>query len=174
MLEFTEVFNEEEHISSCDIELVMKCKNIVFDHVKWFRSDIDMYRNVDLVLHLINNVVDINVKDGGDCYTLFSKILAYSRNPITIHYLLNNKCIQYSYFRRISLDHGMDLCNCCVDKQFDKLTEYLTVISLNRFVGHYNIEKYYDTLKTMLLVLKVQQELPNALIKHLIIPFIYQ
>ena len=81
---------------------IMKCKNIVFDYVEWFGAIIRPYTNVNLVIHLIDNVVDIDARDSEIHYTLFTKILVYGTTPEIIHHMLNNKCIKYSYFRELS------------------------------------------------------------------------
>ena len=116
-------------------------------------------------------------------FNFFSKIIAHNYTPSIIHYMFNNGCINNKSFEMHFGDFGKHIhfCDCCPHKRFDKLTRYLTKVSLNRFKGYYNIEKYHDMMYIMLLIMKAQQKvpyvrstLPSAIIKHLIIPFIYQ
>ena len=106
-------------------------------------------------------------------YTFINKLLIYSSKPSILHYMLNNAYLNKKLFCKAckrslnKFDHKV-LC------RFGSLISYLTRISLKKFKGFYNIEKYYDMIYTMLLIIKVQQRLPVTIIKHLIIPFVYQ
>ena len=105
-----------------------------------------------------------------------------------MHYMVNNGCITKQAFKSDCGDASCcrhdNFCKCCPHKHFGKLVKYLTKVSLNKFKGYYNLEKYYDMIYTMLLIMKAQQRLtstgstgkslPNTIIKHLIIPFVYQ
>ena len=116
MLEFTEVFPKRLYVgyNNNNVQTIMKCKNIVFDHVDWFGGDNRAYDHVDFMFYLIDNIVDINVHDNGIiwCYTFFAKILVYSNIPAIIHHILNTKCIQYDYFEQLSIDYKVR-CVCC-------------------------------------------------------------
>ena len=187
MLEFTEVFTKGQHvgINDNDIEIMMKCKNIDYGHVSWWTYK-DFYSNIQYVTHIVDNIIDINKYDNNNehSFTYFTKILSYYNSSHTIHYVLNNGCVNeesFNIYQKLSSRIHDRFCACCPHKLFDKLTSYLTKVSLNRFKGYYNIEKYYDMIYIMLLIMKAQQKLshtgstlPSAVIKHLIIPFIYQ
>ena len=83
MLEFTEVFNQGHvmYYGSNNIATIMKCKNIVFDRAHWFGINQCAFDDTNFMVHLIDNVVDIDVCDYGKYFTLFSKVLVYSNNP---------------------------------------------------------------------------------------------
>ena len=185
MSEFTKVFtkgaNMANHYDYSSI--IMLCKNIDFSHVRWIHVHSSFYNDVQCMVHIIDNIIDINAHDNNDnrMYTFFTKIMQYSTSSYIMHYMLNNGYVnddtfsiysKYGYLDNTCNWHGS--CKCCPNKRFDKLVNYLTMVSLNRFKGYYNIEKYYDMMITMLLILKAQQRVPSAVIKHLIIPFIYQ
>ena len=168
MLEFTKVFPKGTRVIISSTEEIMKCKNIEFDHVCW---STDIFKNFELVCHITDNIVDVNVIEYeiNRClsHTLLGNIINYSKHDdICIEYVLNNGHINSETFD--SLDE------CGEYSQHRHLVEYLTKISLNRFTRFYNIDKYYDTATIMLLIIKTQQRLPSAIIKHLILPFVYQ
>ena len=179
MLEFTKVFYKGQIIGIDDVDAIIMCKNIDFGHVDWLGGAV-FYNDTKCMFHIIDNIVDVNVHDGGDdtMYTFFTKIIQYSIDLHIVHYMLNNSCINDEsfelYFDLVAYTQHKQFCRCCPHKQFDKLANYLTKVSFGRFRGYYNIERYYDMLHTMLLIMKAQQKLPITVIKHLIIPFIYQ
>ena len=181
MLEFTEVFPKDCIIINYPnyVETIMKCKNIDFGHTDWIVLSGILYDDVPCMVHIIDNIIDIDTHDNNRYtrYTFFGKVITYSRIPSVIHYIFNNGHINNKtfeiYFSGLQTYHH-NFCKCCPHKQFDKLTNYSTKVSLNKFKGYNNLEKYYDMLNIMLLILKAQQRLPTAVIKHLIIPFIYQ
>ena len=177
MLEFTEVFLKRHDMSNHK-EIVMKCKNIDFGYAKWKKLDRDFYDNRSYMVHIIDNIIDVSAYDNNNpgLYTFFEKIIYYSTDSHIIHYMFNNGCINNKSFTPCftsSLGHHV-FCKCCPRKHFDKLTYYLTAVSLNKFKGYYNLEKYYYMINIMLLIIKAQKNLPSVIIKHLIIPFIYQ
>ena len=186
MLEFTKVFPKGHDMKDCwsHKPTIMKCKNIDFGHVDWIDISPKFYDSTSCMVHIIDNIIDVNICDGHhkQAYTFFTKIIRYSNKPHIIHYMFNNGCINKEsftiYFNSRIFDNDDNrhrhFCKCCKYKQFDELTSYLTKVSFNRFKGYYNIEKYYDILKVMLLVIKAQHVIPTTIIKHLIIPFIYQ
>ena len=185
MLEFTEVFPKGHIMSKSKwggacLEMVMNCKNIDFGHVKWLHLDNSFYNEEKYMIHIVDNIIDFSVHDDNYrlSYTFFEKIVNHSRVPHIIHYMFNNGHInQRSFTPHYSRPlHGRYhvFCKCCPHKHFDKLVNHLTNVSLNKFKGYYNLEKYYDMLNIMLLILKAQHKLPITVIKHLIIPFIYQ
>ena len=187
MLEFTKVFTKGQFVDIRDIKTIMRCKNIDYGHVCWWHMCVDFYSNMYCVSHVVDNIIDINVCDSNNRnrYTYFVEILRHTSSSHIVHYMLNNCYINEKsfndYLRYHSCEDRNYFCECCPHKQFDKLTSYLTKVSLNRFKGYYNIEKYHDMMYIMLLIMKAQQKvpyvrstLPSAIIKHLIIPFIYQ
>ena len=181
MLEFTEVFPKGCNMAKCDnLDIILKCKNIDFGHVCWCRLGSDFYDNKPHMFHITNNIIDINTHDNHSesMFPFFSKVVRYSKSISVIHYVFNNGCVNNESFEDYFESHWgfthKQFCLCCPHKQFDKLTYYLTSVSLSKFKGYYNLEKYYDMLYTMLLILKVQQQLPSVVVKHLIIPFVYQ
>ena len=127
-----------------------------------------------LVYYITDNIVDINVlehqNDRYDSYTLLGNIVIFSNNDdVCAKYVLNNGHVNNETFS------SLDECDGCVEySRHRHLVKYLTRISLTRFTKFYNIDKYYNTATIMLLIIKKQQRLPSAIIKHLIIPFVYQ
>ena len=130
----------------------------------------------NLVYFLYKNVHEYKIIGEG-CCTLLHDIIRWYRlislNKVMprINYILNNGYISSGTFSFIT--SSPKILAPMINK-FRGLVKYLTNISLNRFTKFYNIEKYYDMVATMLLILKAQQRVPSAIIKHLIIPFIYQ
>ena len=182
MLEFTEVFPKgyKVYTNSTRTRTIMECKNIDFGHVDWFAMSRSFYNNAKYMSHIIDNIIDINTHDNNldNRYTLFGKIVCYSSTPSIVHYMFNNGRINDTtfeiYFRILQHVPHRSFCKCCPHKQFNKLTNYLTKVSLDKFKGYYNLEKYYDMIYVMLLIMKAQQRLPTSVVKHLIIPFVYQ
>ena len=174
MLEFKEVFSQGHMLESTDVSLILQCKNIDFGYVGW-RID-GMYNNENLMYHIIDNVIDVDIHENNDTtyLTLFCKILHFCKNPIITHYMLNNGYISNETYNKKRMVKHYCYNQCCTRKYYNKQLDYLTSISLNKFKGYYNLEKYYNILHVMLLVMKSQKKLPSSVIKHLIIPFIYQ
>ena len=197
MLEFTQVFNKGHMLKITNICTILKCKNIEFDHVYW---ETKIFGDVELMQHIIDNIVDINVREyyNGASYTLLQNIIrlispyyGYNNSTLitTINYALNNGHISVRGFDGIRSDDTKIVARM---SKFRNFVNYLTTISLNRFTKFYNIQSYYDTCKTILLIIKVQSignikqsnhrlskggvltSLPSTVIKHLIIPFVYQ
>ena len=174
MLEFTQVFEEGYEISTKDIPNILKCKNIDFGHVLWpdaYYSD--FYSDYQLISHIIDNIIGVNVRDN-NCVTrttLLGKICYGEIIKSILSYILNN-----GYLGNLSFEIVNNIFDIDNDiyTQSNKLSNYLTIVSFNRFKGYYNLEKYYYITHTMLLVMKAQHVLPRTIIKHLIIPFIYQ
>ena len=162
------------------------CKNIEFDHVHW---ESEAFRDMELMQHVIDNIIDVNIlecdKRNGHCYTLLQNVVRLmtcnndsphnSTLEITINYALNNGYIGVDGFNGIS-SYNREIVIRML--KFRDFVNYLTTISLNRFTKFYNIQSYYDTCKTLLLIIKMQStgntKLPPTVIKHLIIPFVYQ
>ena len=192
MLEFKEVFPKGHNITHRDTQTIMKCKNIDFGHVMWPLScrintyfgpdntDAIIYSYDQLMYHIIDNIVDINTYDNDDPdgrYTLFSKII-HIQNKSVISHILNNGGVNNRTFKIIRADCSLHYTQSNLLQQSSKLVKWLTDISFSRFVGYYNLEKYYYILPVLLLVTKTQQKshnhLPTNIIKYLIIPYIYQ
>ena len=168
-MDFKDVFVKGCKIRPTDTSIIMKCKNIDFGHVNWQLVDDKFYDNEQLMFHIIDNIVDINAYDNNnsiDYYNFISKIMRYSKKLPIAHYVFNNGGVNNDSFNDM---YGRDK-----NYKYKQLVEYLTIISLNKFSRHYNIEKYYNVCHMLLLVMKVQRVLPTAVIKHLIIPFVYQ
>ena len=166
-LEFKEVFHKYQKLSFFDMKTVLRCRNIDFDHVNW---PIDLFHtlhyNINLLTHLINNIMDISVY-GLECHshkTFASGIIRYNRPSVAKSMVnaryLNNK----DFIDALAVFY----------KQPMLLVKYLTQISLDKFKGYCNTERYYHMIHTMLLVMKVQKKVPTTVVKHLIIPFVYQ
>ena len=186
MLEFKEIFPQGHTMNTRDIPLIMKCKNVDFGHVDWCNNlPNGIYNNKVLMMHLIDNIIDISVMDGAyiSNFTLFDKIMCYSHGSVIRNYVLNHSYINYRAFRRESsmgydTDYNHTFC------KYRPFVNYLTNVSFGKFKGYYNIEKYYYIVHMMLLIMKAQQKmpyvgstvtsLPPVVIKHLIIPFVYQ
>ena len=185
-LEFREAFVKDCIISFTNIPLVLQCRNIDFGHVLWPSCACrNYYNNEQLMFHIIDNIVDVNVRDNNilDGFTLFDKIYieekyanigSNNNNKNIIKYFMNNGCINNLTFTifKVNFDNRLNKYQSVI--RFGNLVNYLTGISFDRFRGYYNIEKYYYMIHTMLLIMKAKQKLPNTIIKHLIIPFIYQ
>ena len=175
MLEFKEVFKQHQAMSRRDIPTIMRCHNIDFSHVNWFAGLFGaiLNSNTEFMKHLVNNVVDINVYDNNNSLhnTFSSGIIRYSNN-FTLRYMLNNR-----FLTNNDLSNTQKWIHCrddCYVSQSIKIISYLTRISLSKFTGFCNTEKYYYMIHTILLIMKVQKMVPILIIKHLIIPFIYQ
>ena len=188
-LEFREAFVKGHPLSSIDIPLILQCKNIDFGHVSWpHYATRDYYDNKQLMYHVIDNIVDINIRDENLEYrlSLLSKICTTDTyvNDDIYNYVMNNGCVNNLTFILFKKCEGNHIAKYDSTIRFGNLVSYLTRVSFDRFRGYYNIEKYYYMIHTMLLVMKAQQmvsvkgqvwySLPNTIIKHLIIPFIYQ
>lgn len=174
---FEITFYKGQRLTYIDVPFILKCTSIDFGHVYWPHN---LYGeksciNIPLLMHLIDNVIDINVCDNNNKYyhTLFTGIINFAHKS-NRRYMLNNRGISITSFESM---YNYPY-NCLIHKKFYKKLEglviYLTSISLNKFTKFYNIHKYHDTINTMLLIIKVQTILPSSVIKHLIIPFVYQ
>ena len=175
MLDFRRTFTEGHVMVNNDIPTIMQCKDIDFGHVDWQKfNNKQVYNNVTPMSHIIDNILDANAHDNNDVgrYTFIGKILSYSNNSLVIEYVYNNIGINMETFKRNSLEFR--IVTTTFYKQSNQLVKYLTSVSLGKFPKYYNIVKYYDMIYTMLLVTKIQKIVHNAIIKHLIIPFIYQ
>lgn len=63
--------------------------------------------------------------------------------------------------------------------QLSDFVNHLTTTSLKKFTRFYNVEKYYYIAKLLLLITKVQSKfslkwLPPNILKHIILPLVYQ
>ena len=188
-LEFKEAFLKGHSMSFEDIPLILQCKNIDFGHVKWPGCAYRIYYNhKQLMFHIIDNIMDINVMDNNlPCgFALLCKVCSIEghTNSNIVDYVINNGYINNLTFIIFKTNHIAHVNKNYSMVHFEKLINYLTEVSFDKFRGYYNIEKYYYMIHTMFLIMKVQQKssvknqlkysLPNTIIKHLIIPFIYQ
>ena len=176
MLEFTEVFQYDQHITKSDIPTIMKCKNIDFGHVNWFGGLFSAKPTTDynFMEHLANNIIDINVHDNNttDFHTFMTGV-ADMGNPKLLIYMINNRWLSNRDFC-VTPGYKCYIENRPKLQQSKKLVNYLTNVSLGKFEGYRNTEKYYNMIHTMLLIMKVQKKVPTSIVKHLITPFIYQ
>ena len=168
MIDFKDAFDKGYKIKSTDIDTIFKCKNIDFGHVNWQAVCESFFGNVQLMFHISDNIIDVNTHDDNDNrnYNFISKIIHYSRDLLIVYYVFNNGGVDNHSFNSM---YGSD-----INWKYRELVKYLTIVSLNKFARYYNIEKYYDVCHVILLVMKVQRVLPTAVIKYLIIPFVYQ
>ena len=176
--EFKEAFPQGHNLTINDISTVMKCKNIDFGHVNWHRYMPDFFSKVvmydtNLLTHLTHNIIDVHVNgDNKRSYYSFIGGVYVFCDTTAFEYVINNRYINNEFFDK--MNSGTRII---YDNRYKKLKElmyYLTDVSLNKFPGFYNIEKYYDMIYIMLLVTRVQTILPKSIVKHLIIPFVYQ
>ena len=173
MLEFTKVFIRGDLLDVQHINDVRACKNIDFNHVRW---SFNIVRDYSTICHIVDNILDINAFEWkSNSFTLLHIIIcafkSLKQRDASIKYIMNNGYInvntldvadRYAYVTRIRLG------------EYRNLVIHLTKISLGKFTGFYNVEKYYDTMIVMLLILKVHKVLPKNIVRHVIIPFIYQ
>ena len=68
MLEFTQVFSKGQFVGYVDAKTIMKCKNIDFGHVDWM-GDVMFYSSTKCMVHIIDNIIDVNVYDNNDSST---------------------------------------------------------------------------------------------------------
>ena len=162
MFEFTKVFAKGHIMDHDDVRSIMKCKNIDYGHTSWIIFSGVFANDVVCTTHIIDNIIDVNVYNHNNyhLHTFFVDIMYFNKNPYKTHYMLNNGYINNKsfeeLFRWVGRTCEYKFCDCCSHKQFDKLTDYLTKVSLGKFTGYYNIEKYYDVMYTMLLIMKAQ------------------
>lgn len=197
-LEFIEVFRRGHVLDNDDdIQLLLKCRNIHFDHNVW---SYHIIRKKYVIKYIVDNIVDINmIEYAYSNTTLLSNLIKagnLSNTAESIRYVLNNGHIGNNTFdcaRYRTCAHFLDKYKC--------LVEYLTKVSLDRFTRFYNVEKYYDIGTILLLIMKVYQKiprevalkslpqeialksslnnghsqwLPSNIIKHLVLPFVYK
>ena len=170
MLEFTEVFPRGAYVTNIDD--IRKCGNINFSHVKW---SLGIFQNHSIVCHIVDNILDINAWEYQSReHTLLDNIIraGFSHEQIkrSVNYMMNNGYVNIDTFNVV---HRLGRIYVVLNR-YKNLVIYLTTISLGKFTKFYNVEKYYDTMIVMLLVLKVHKVLPKNVIRHVIIPFIYQ
>ena len=180
MLNFEDAFKKGHHISNNDIPTLMQCTNIKYSHTSWYVS---VYCDIKVVQHVVNNIVNINEpEDGSSRVTLLYNVsyqnsvgfvCDYSAN---VNYVLNN-----GYINKDTIGAIRDYCSLMgtpivtqKTRTIGELVNYLTDVSLGKFTGFYNVEKYYYMIHTMLLIMKNQRLVPSAVVKHLILPFVYQ
>lgn len=195
MLQFNETFNKGHEITKSDAPLIMKCTNINFEHTKWkpVKNDYTyFYEDHDLIKHIIDHVVDINKHDNDDYKrsTLMEKIVQLNDLKL-FEYVLNNGYINinslnihkykiYGRYYRMINQTIYNMKNKCFD-DLKKFVLFLDKVSFGQFKGYYNLLEHNYIMFIMLLVIKVIKKsntnmycLPLPIIKHKIIPFIYQ
>ena len=159
-----------------DIPTILKCKNIDFGHVDWQRiSHRNYFSDERLMIHLVDNVMDADVHDNNnrDYFTFVLKVCCYTKDRSMRECMLNNCGVTNSSYAKID-KHANDVRKYKWHNKYKQLVRYLTDVSLNRFTKYYNIIKYYDVIYLMLLIIKVQRKVPKIVVRHLIVPFIYQ
>ena len=179
MRNFVEVYTKGCRIDHHEIPMLLQCTNIRFGHTIWTYN---IFGDEMVLRHVVNNIVDINEKEyGRDCGLLYNVILcvdrhyAVSNDMSLVNYVCNNGYINKNTLN-IAGSHAITFSPQIASNihTIRKLVNYLTEVSLNKFTGFYNLEKYYYICHIMLLIMKTQQKIPSIVIKHLIIPFIYQ
>lgn len=176
MLDFRNVFSATHQITSNDIPIIMKCKNIDFGHVNWqLISTREYLGDTQLMFHLIDNVLDVDIRDNYcvNYFTLFVKIAYYTNNHLIVEYMSNNGGVTNFSYTLLNKSANV-IANYKWYTKYEQLVKYLTDVSLNKFTKYYNIVKYYDICYLMLLITRVQKKVPKIVIRHLIVPFIYQ
>ena len=174
MLEFREVFGESQEIKVKDILLIKQCKNIDLRTRYWFCGLFTYYIHEDdkLMTHLVNNIIDIYAyADIDDTHYTFASGVLRNGTTSMVKYMFNNRYLSNNGINYMCMWAGSHIRLC---KQLRQLINYLTMVSFNKFWGYCNTEKYHGMIYIMLLVTKVQKRLPFTIVKHLIIPFIYQ
>ena len=179
-VDFRTVFPRGHTIKFNEYPLVLTCRNIDFGHVYWPNGIFyESSNTIALVTHIIDNTIDIDAHDNSNhlYHTLFTRIVT-SNVEHTIKHMFNTKGICCNSFNKMLKYEWMNLPYRHLYRRSKDLIIYLTKISLNRFTKFYNTEKYHYVIHTMLLIMKAHRsattQLPSTIIKHLIIPFIYQ
>ena len=184
MLEFKEVFPRGTVISTKNENDILNCKNIDFNHCEWTYN---VLSNYTVLCHIVDNIVNINANE----YILnklshvphishISRTLLRNITEIVTRDNTNIKLINYILNNGHVTSDTLDVRNICgyqteiMLRKYANLVIYLTKVSLSKFTGFYNIEKYYYMINTMLLILNTQKVLPKNIVKHVIVPFIYQ
>lgn len=177
-LKFKETFPQRHRLTITDIPTVMKCKNIDFGHVNWnsyimgFFSHV-IIKDIHLLKHLTNNIIDVHVRGHNNkSYYSFINGVGVCGNETAFKYVINNRSIDNEFFDKISDD--IRVISSDYRNKLKELVRYLTDTSLNKFAGFYNTDEFYNMIYIMMLVTRVQKSLPKSIIKHLIIPFVYQ
>ena len=168
--DFKQVFRKSQPVATRHMPLVLRCNNIDFGHVDWPASFYSILNQNNKIM-----IIDIHVHDNNNTinYTFINGILKHG-NIQTVMYMINNRCISnYSFSCARPHKYG-NVAIVSLYNNAKNLTGFLTSISLGRFAGYYNLERYHYMIHTMLLITKVRTVLPKNVIKHLIIPFIYQ
>ena len=180
MLNFETVFTKGYSITDDDIPTLMQCTNIKYSHTNWTYG---IFRDIKVVQHVVDNIVDVNDPEyGSDMCTLLYNILCLNyinctRDHSNVKYILNNGYINKDTISRINNCSGRLLQSSIISSNIStvgKLIDYLTDVSLDKFTRFNNVEKYYYMIHTMLLIMKKQHLVPPRIVKHLIIPFVYQ
>ena len=177
-LEFTETFNKGQQITEDDIPTIMQCKNIDYDHVNW--NIRRMYKqvlteNTQFMMHLVHNVIDINscYVNGCSHYSFICNIIIHSDDAI-LKYVINNRGFNKKLLSEIKSRCMVSMNQYLMFDKLLKLSKYLNKKAVHKFPGYYNLERYYNMMHTMLLVMKVQTIFPKCVIERIIIPFIYR
>ena len=181
MLDFRDVFSKNHQMTSENIPAIMKCKNIDFGHTNWLNfNQYRYYNDVNLMTHIIDNILDINIPDNGiqSCYTYAITLVYYNYDDSwLINRMFDNggvTCDMLDTCCESDYVHKQCVYHLRAHRKHMQLVKYLTDVSLNRFTKYYNLSKYYYVIHVMMLVIKVQKRVPNIIIKHLIIQFVYQ
>ena len=175
----------------------MQCRNIDFGHTMWEIYSLcnRLKDDTHLLAHLTNNIIDISTECGNNVHyhSFISSIIYYCDNSM-LHYVIDNRCIDNKFLTKM---YTKTKSYVGYEPRFYskllKLSMYLNSTSLYKYPGYYNLEKYRYMIHTMLLIINVQQvlphpelalkslpqrvalkSLPKCIIKHLIIPFVYQ
>ena len=135
-----------------------------------------LVNNTEFMIHLVDNIIDVTVHDNNNNeYKSFIANVVYFSDMKILKCVINNRCInKATLIIKEDLWYNVEYDKTLLLNKLLQLINYLDDVSLNRFIGYYNLEKYYHVIPMMLLVIKVQTVLPKCIIKYLIIPFIYR
>ena len=164
-LEFKETFTKGYWVTSSDIPIIMQCKNIDFGHVSWAIYSMYSYvliSDFKFMMHLVENIIDITIHSNNNgAHNSFIFGVMYHSDMEVLKYVINNRCINKATLV-VGNKYHISSVRILLINNLLKLVNYLDNISLNRFTGYYNLEKYYHVIPIMLLVTRVQTVLPNV------------
>ena len=137
-LEFRKAFVKGHSMSFEDIPLILQCKNIDFGHVDWPHYRIrNYYDNKQLMYHVIDNIVDINIKGNNLergiallCKICTEDIRGNPNNGDIVNYIMNNGCLNNLTFVHFKVTHQPRIRKYNRIVCFGELVNYLTTISL--------------------------------------------
>lgn len=155
---------------------VFNYTNLDFTSDLWPITGHEFYDNPHVIKHICNNVIDIHAKPKKSSCCLISKILCVDRTSVKVNleYVINS-----GYYLRKYISLAFVAVN----------NKPLIWQYRNKYMGHQqyikelvignpnyypkNIINYNYMLVILLWLMKYQKMVPNVLVKHKIIPFVY-